>query len=258
MDKTEIEKKLNQELIEKKELISELNAANDKLLSILSHDFKNPFNILLGFCNILSKDYDKLNSVKIKEFINILSTTTKNAYSLLETLIMWANTQRGKISFEPSKLDLLHTVNSVITLFSSQSLQKNITLINKIEEGIFVFADDNMLNTIIRNLISNAIKFSNKNSQILISANIENPFCVVSVKDFGVGMNEETKEKLFKIDSNFRSVGTSKETGHGLGLILCKELVKKNGGQIYVESEEGKGSEFKFTIPLFKEEEQNV
>lgn len=232
--------------------LKELNATKDKLFSIISHDLRNAFNAILGLTELLSCSYDDLSQADIKESIEGIKSTANSTYGLLENLLTWARSQQNKIAFKPVKTDLLLTATECLTIFENQVQIKGIVLENHMHENIILNADPDMIKTIIRNLVSNAIKFTPRGSKIEIIAEAKQGIAEITVKDSGVGMNKETKQSLFKITKTKSLDGTDGEKGTGLGLILCKEFVERHGGQIRVESEMGKGSSFMFTIPLFK------
>ncbi len=245
---------LNNKLMESEAQLKELNANKDKFFSIISHDLKSPFTSLLGFSEYLVEDLDDLSQDEIKEFATNIHKAAKNVFNLLENLLQWSRIQTGRIKFSPTQFSLTELTESIIALYLVNAAKKKIKLVNELNVELNVFADKFMIDTVIRNLISNAIKFTKVGGEIKLIVKNEKDFIKVSVKDNGVGMKDEIKSKLFKIDEHVTTKGTDQEKGTGLGLILCKEFVEKNGGKIWVESEVGKGSEFIFTIPLLKEE----
>lgn len=244
----------DQKVIEEKvtrfnEELKSLNASKDKFFSIIAHDLKSPLSGLLGFSEILYEEFDELQDDEKKEFIGHSYQAAKNLMALLENLLEWSRMQIGSISFSPSELDIDSITTAVLDLFAQNARSKNIKLEKRIDSGIKAFADKNMFKTVLRNLISNGIKFTKDGGTITISANVQTGYVSISVRDSGVGIGEENLRKLFKIDSGFSTLGTNKERGTGLGLMLCKELVNKNGGDIHAESELGKGTKFIFTLP---------
>jgi signal transduction histidine kinase len=230
--------------------LQKLNADKDIFMSILAHDLISPFNSILGYLDILTNNLRKYEIDKIEKQLSIVHNSALSAYHLLEDILMWARSQSGKLSFTPSEINFKMSCDKVVAILKPNAIFKNIT-INVIEsENIMIFADINMINTLLRNLISNAIKFTNNNGTISISAT-KNISCVtISVSDNGIGIAPEILSKLFNISEKFSSKGTANEKGTGFGLLLCKEFVEKHGGNIWVESELGKGSKFKFTLPL--------
>lgn len=254
------EKQRNEEaLIKSEKQLRELNATKDKFFSIIAHDIKNPFNAIMGFSNLLKEDYESFTDEDRKEFIENISQASEDVYNLLENLLKWSWTQTGKISYNPQNADIQEITNETISVLKLQADRKFIKIDSLINSPILVFADINMLKTVFRNLISNAIKFTNENGNISITYFVEetksegtNRNIEIQIADNGIGISKEDIQKLFKIDEKIVSKGTQGESGTGLGLILCKEFIEKNGGQLWVESNLDIGSVFKFTIPLSK------
>ena len=245
-ERKEAERKINEYVKQ----LKHLNASKDRFFSIIAHDLRNPFTAVLGFADILAKDAHELNPDEIKEFSSGLYSQSKAIYDLLENLLEWSRIQTGSMKYNPANINLCEFVNELMGVFSSLVSQKKIGLNINCDPGIKVFADENMLSTVFRNLTSNAIKFTNETGSVFINAKeFDDKFVEVSVKDTGVGIPLDAQEKLFKIDEHLSTKGTNNEEGTGLGLILCKDLITKNGGEINMESEEGKGTTFKFTIP---------
>jgi len=233
--------------------IKELNEANqtkDKFFSIIAHDLKNPFVTLLGFSEILLSEFKELQSDEVLYFINEMKNTADLSYNLLQNLLQWSRSQTGRIEFSPSVLNLFNLVKQNILLVNQSADKKGILLVNNVPPDLKINADKDMINTIIRNLITNAIKFTKQDGIISVESGLKNESVEISIKDTGVGMNEETIGKLFRLESTHSSMGTNNEAGTGLGLILCKEFVEKHGGKIVVDSELGKGSTFSFCIPI--------
>lgn len=237
-------------LLESERKLKELNATKDKFFSIIAHDLKSPFNGILGFSEMLKNEVRNLDNDSIEKYTDIIHSTALQAYGLLENLLEWSKTQQNGLSFEPRKLLLRNVVSDEMAGLKLNADQKDISLLNEIEEDILLTADEKMLRTVVRNLISNALKFTPKGGLVRVNARLEQDHVEVTFTDSGVGMNTETLEKLFKIESSFSTRGTENERGTGLGLLLCKEFVEKHGGKIGGFSEKGKGSTFKFTIPL--------
>ena len=236
------------ELKKAEEKLKTLNATKDKFFSIIAHDLKNPFSSLLGATDLLIKKFDQLEEEKILEFIRNLNQVAKQGYDLLINLLEWSRAQTGRLKFEMQTLNLYDLVISNIDLLIAQAQNKNIQIINDIDPEINIHADKNTVLTVLRNLLSNAIKYTHKGGKIRISANIKNKYVKVTVADDGIGIPKEKQDKLFRIDENYSQKGTNDESGTGLGLILCKEFVEKNKGEINVESKEGEGSKFIFTL----------
>ncbi len=251
------EKRKEQILIESQKQLKELNATKDKFLSIIAHDIKNPFNAIMGFSNLLKDDYDSFTNEERMQFISNISQASEDVFNLLENLLKWSWTQSGKISFSPQNIDINDICNETLALVKLQAERKKIEIQTELRIPLMVFADTNMLKTVFRNIISNAIKFTPNEGKIFISYLIfnnklasHNQFVQICIKDTGIGISTENLSKLFKIEEKITSKGTNGENGTGLGLILCKEFVNKNGGEIWVESEENNGSSFYFTIPM--------
>ncbi|MFA5805430.1 MAG: GAF domain-containing sensor histidine kinase, partial [Melioribacteraceae bacterium] len=245
-----IERKRNSDAVKKyTEELKLLNSTKDKFFSIIAHDLKNPFVTILGFSDLLLSDYAELSDEERKYYIEEMKKSAEISHSLLQNLLQWSRSQTGRIELSPQKLNLFNIVNDNLDLLRASAERKQIRIEYNLTENISAFADEDMLNTIIRNLITNAIKFTNKGGLISINAVQTNGLAEITVSDTGVGMNESVRNNLFKLDATHSTSGTESEAGTGLGLILCKEFVEKNGGTIKVESEFGKGSRFIFTLP---------
>jgi len=234
--------KLNAEL-------KETNATKDKFFSIVAHDLKNPFNSLLVLTKLLHEDYDSFTREEQKQFISQIISSAENTYSLLQNLLDWASAQSGKTEIKKENVNLAKVSAETISLLKSVARNKQIRINSNIEEGTIAFADRNMVSTIMLNLISNAVKFTPHHGEVDIKAHRYNGQLEVAVIDSGVGISDKNIDKLFKPGEKLQTAGTDKEKGTGLGLILCKEFVEKNNGKIWVESEEGKGSRFFFSLP---------
>jgi PAS domain S-box-containing protein len=242
-------KKAELALKESEKHLRQLNVDKNRFISILGHDLKNPFNNILGFSEILIDEFDSLNKNEIKEISKDIYKSAQITNKLLEDLLMWARTQQGKIPFNPQIMSLTEICNNVVDVLKPNAYAKNIIINYSSADYIHVFADSDMLKTILRNLVSNAIKFTNSGGTIRISAEQRDSNVTISVADSGVGIPPDNLVKLFDISEVLTTKGTANETGTGLGLLLCKEFVEKHGGKIWVESEVGKGSEFKFILP---------
>jgi signal transduction histidine kinase len=236
-------KQQNNELIK-------LNTNKDLFISILAHDLKNPFNTLLGFSEMLLNKIRIYTIDEIELRMHIINKSAIHIYELLEDILFWISTRSGKIPFEPQKLNLLHIYNKVIENPKLFADSKNITINYVASDKITVYADSNMLNTILRNLITNAIKFTKNGGEIKIDAIQNQTEITITVSDNGIGIRPEIIPKLFIFSQIHSTTGTGEEKGTGFGLLLCKEFVEKHGGKIWVESEVGKGSHFKFTLPF--------
>jgi len=232
--------------------LRELNATKDKFFSIMAHDLKNPIGSFLNLSEILSTMFDDFSKDELKDYLEEMHKSSQNLFKLLENLLMWSRSQTGKIEVYLDQVYIKMIVDSNVSLLKLNADNKKIKLVNNVSKNSIVYADENMTNTVIRNLISNALKFTNSGGSITIDAKIEDDSCIVSISDTGVGMDQEVIDKLFRIDSNYTTRGTSDEKGTGLGLILCKEFINKQGGDIWVDSEPGKGSTFSFSLPCDK------
>lgn len=250
LDEVERRKKAEEELRKSEQQLRELNATKDKFFSIIAHDLKNPIGAFKNVLELLYENFQDFSKEEILEFIEPLKDSSNQLFALLENLLLWARAQTGKIQLEPVEFNLTDLIKSNVSLLKLQADNKQIDLSYQLSERLMVFADFNTINTILRNLINNAIKFTPKGGRIIVSAKSQDENALVTVEDNGIGMNEETQKKLFRIDVHHTTLGTAQEKGTGLGLILCKEFVQANGGKIWVESTDGKGSKFFFTIPL--------
>lgn len=248
-----------QALKESEEKLREINAEKDKFFSIIAHDLKGPFNSMLGFSDLLISNFDNYSDKKKKKFISIIQQSAQNTYKLLENLLLWSRAQRGVIEFFPENSNL-YLLSVEATIMLNKSLKaKSVTLLNQIPEDINVKADRNMMLTVFRNLISNAIKFTPNGGKIIINADIitdkkKQNYIEILVKDTGIGITKENLNRLFKISENISTKGTDGEIGTGLGLILCKEFIEKHGGKIWLKSKPKKGSTFIFTLPILMNE----
>ena len=232
------------------EELQKLNTAKDKFFSIIAHDLKSPFNSIIGLSEIIKTEARELDVATIEQYAGIINSYSNNTFRLLENLLNWALIQQSRMPFRPEKLLLKKLVSEVIEISIEKANSKMIALINYIPDNLILTADENMLKTILRNLISNALKFTAAKGKIELSAEIRETEIEISVKDTGKGINAEDLPKLFDIGTNFTQRGTENEKGTGLGLVLCKEFVEQHGGRIWVESEPGSGSDFRFTIPV--------
>ncbi len=244
------ERKRTEELLKKSENnLREINAAKDKFFNIIAHDLRSPFSSILGFSSLLDEQMETKNYEGIEEYASYIHKSATHAMSLLENLLNWSRSQTGKMEFKPEYIDLKELLDEALLSLNDVSVQKTISIKTKTDKNVPVIADRTMTGIILRNLISNAIKFSHPGGEIFVSAEQSPNEILVSVKDGGVGITRENMTKLFRIDTNHTTLGTNREKGTGLGLLLCKEFIEKHGGKIWVESEEGKGSTFYFTLP---------
>ncbi len=233
--------------------LQKLNSDKDRFIKILAHDLKSPFTSILGFLDLLKSNIREYDIDKIEEFINIINNSAKNTFNLLEHILFWVRANSGKIPFEPKKLNFETICTEVIENLRLTAVSKDITINHFTVDEVYLFADKNMLKTVLRNLVSNAIKFTNKNGQINIYTEINHENTIITVSDNGIGIKNTVIPKLWDFSQPISTIGTADEKGTGFGLLLCKEFVEKHGGKIWVESEVGKGSNFKFTLPLVNE-----
>jgi signal transduction histidine kinase len=240
------------ELEEQRKKLQESNSTKDKFFSIIAHDLRSPFTITLGFTELLMKKFDTFTTEQIKEFIVHIHESSQKQFKLLENLLQWSRIQLGRIRFDPINVNLNSICNNVISVLELNAKKKDIDIINEIKDDTKIYADENMITTIGRNLLSNAIKFTPRGGKIKLYSTLKNNYVEIWVQDSGIGISADTLPKLFRIDENTSTPGTEEETGTGLGLVLCKELVEKHGGQIYAESIPGEGTTMKFTVPSEK------
>ena len=250
-DITEV-RKADDKIKKYSEELAKSNSSKDKFFSIIAHDLKSPFTSLLGIADFLSSNIDELGIEEIKVLSESISKSANGVFRLLENLLQWARLHTGRLRFSPEILNINEAVASVVELYHDQMLKKEIIFENRIPDHLNVFADKNMTAAVVRNLISNAIKFTKPGGRITLFSSVQNDMANISVCDEGVGIAEDLKEKLFRIDECISTAGTANEKGTGLGLVLSKEFVEKNGGTIRVESLPGKGSEFTFSLRLAK------
>ncbi len=244
------ERKVAEEsLLESEARLRELNATKDKFFSIIGHDLKNPFNSIIGFSNLLARQIQEKDYDGIAKYSMIIQNSSQRAMNLLMNLLEWSRSQTGKMEFNPEPIEVVALINEIAVLLNDSAQQKSITIYTEIPDKANVVADRPMIGTILRNLISNAIKFTNPGGEIVISTLQKPSELVVTVADNGIGIKKEVVGMLFRIDASYKTMGTQNEIGTGLGLLLCKEFEDKHGGKIWVESEHGKGSKFCFTIP---------
>jgi signal transduction histidine kinase len=231
--------------------LEEVNLTKDRFFSIIAHDLRSPFTSILGFSRLLNDEYDDFSDVDRKMMIKQILTSTESTFQLLDNLLTWAKTQSGKTSYNPEIFNIEPLITDILNQSLAQARIKGISIKAEMIENVTVYADINMIRTVLRNLLSNAIKFSFDGTIVTVKAKVVKDKLRVSVIDQGVGMDNITLRALFRLDEKVCSTkGTANEKGTGLGLILCKEFVEKNGGRITAESEQGVGSKFNFTIPL--------
>ncbi|OGS69842.1 MAG: hypothetical protein A3F91_00025 [Flavobacteria bacterium RIFCSPLOWO2_12_FULL_35_11] len=242
---------------ERTEALEKAIATKDVVFSIIAHDLKSPFNSILGFTELLKKRLRNLDVEKSEKLISSMYFQARITYNLLENLLNWARSNSNQIVFNPTYCDISAICYDVIKQMSDTAQIKQITINSFHSNESFVFADKNMLESILRNLLSNAIKFSECQGKIEIYSVPVDEFVEIMVADNGIGMDENVKDNLFKSDLNESKPGTANEKGTGLGLIICKDFVERNHGKIWIENNREKGTAFKFTLPIYKEEIHN-
>jgi len=244
------EKRLATELKIKTAELHDLNAAKDKFFSIIAHDLKNPFNVLISYTSILKTDIEMFSESELKQIISDLNRASENGYNLLQNLLLWTRSQTNRIRIYKSHFLLKDVFDQVKALVDLGLLSKYQTLTTDIDPKLLVYADKDMISTVLRNLIFNAMKFSPKNSEIFVRSAVIGNSVKIDVIDSGVGIPGDKLDNLFSVDKNFSTTGTDGETGTGLGLVICREFIEKNGGEISVKSKLGSGSVFSFVIPI--------
>lgn len=245
------ERKLAEEALKENEArLREAVATRDKFFSIIAHDLKNPFNSILGFSDLLAEQVSNKNYEGIEEYSAIIQNSSQRVMNLLMNLLEWSRSQTGRMEYNPEFVELHTLINQAHELMEDAAHQKSITIELQIPQNFRTIADKAMISTTLRNLISNAVKFTNPGGLITVSVGQKEEELIVSIADNGVGIKKELIDKLFKVEGSNSTEGTHKEKGTGLGLILCKEFIGKHGGRIWAESELGKGSTFYFTLPL--------
>jgi len=242
----------SEELAVQRDELAASNATKDKLFSVIAHDLKNPFNVIMGYCELLITNIDKWNHDKKLKFLSLLQETSVNAYNLLEKLLQWSRSQSKNLSFDPSPRKVIEILQILVDEMNAMAQKKEIKIICDVSDPeLTVNEDINMLTAILRNLITNAIKFSDKGSKITVNTRKHSKtFVLFTVKNEGIGIKPEDVEKLFQFDKSKSTTGTEGEKGTGLGLVLCKDFIEYHNGKIWVESKPGSGTTFLFTIPL--------
>lgn len=248
----------NEKLKQSESNLKSLNATKDKFFSIIAHDLKNPFQALLGFSEVLYKNSNTLGKDSVKEYSKAIYESSQNVYNLLENLLQWSRSQLGSIKLTPQSMNLKYSVDDIINLLQINAEEKNLDIKNLIPEEETAYVDENVFSSVLRNLLNNAIKFTDDKGKVEITSKRENSNVIVEVADTGRGIAKEDIDKLFSIESNITTKGTSDESGTGLGLILSKELIEKSNGRIEVESEVGKGSTFRIYLPAEPTDNQNT
>lgn len=246
-------KAAEEELLINQQRLKEANSTKDKFFSIIAHDLKNPFNAIIGFSNLLVNEYDDFTDEERKEFVRNIQAASNSTFRLLQNLLDWALTQTGSMHFKPDHFDISMAINETLNLSESAAEAKEIIMQSVVPFNTTVYADYHMIMTVLRNLFANAVKFTHRKGTVLVGFEKASSQVTIFVKDNGVGIPEEELSKLFRIDEQYRREGTELEHGTGLGLVLCQEFIKMNGGTMWVESSiesENRGSAFYFTLPL--------
>ena len=240
---TDIEKLTNEERLQ------ELNLTKDKFLSIIAHDLKSAFNSIIGLGNLLAEKVRKKDYEEVETFAYIIQESSWKAMGLLTNLLEWSRSQTGRIEFNPHDIEILELISDVCEFLKESASEKSIKISVEDPQNAIVFCDKEMISTVLRNLISNAIKFTERNGFIIVSVTREESFSRISVGDNGIGMRKEVVEKLFRIEESFSTTGTAGEEGTGMGLLLCKDFIDRHKGQIWAESEPEKGTRIIFELP---------
>ena len=243
-------KRAENALLESEKQLRELNETKDKLFAIIGHDLRSPFNNILSLTELLRGDENNANSESLELYLNMIDSTSKSTLKLLENLLEWSRSQTGQTDFKFEKINVTTLILEVQDYAQNIAQTKNIIIKEPKLQAQEIFSDSKLLRTILRNLLSNAIKFTKSGGEIVISVFQKKNIIEFVVSDTGVGMSNQVREKLFNIATNISLPGTANEKGSGFGLVLCKEFVEKLGGKIWVESKLGKGSDFKFTLPI--------
>ena len=240
-------------ILSKTEELQRTIAGRDKLYSVIAHDLRSPMGSIKMVLNmlILNLPSEKIGA-EMYELLTMANQTTEDVFSLLDNLLKWTKSQIGELNVVYQDVDLVEVTDGVIEIFSMVASLKKIRIHEMKPEKMMVNADIDMLKTVVRNLLSNAIKFSKENSEVLVKMEEVDGMAVVSVQDYGCGISEEGQKKLLHTDTHFSTFGTNNEEGSGLGLLLCKDFVVKNGGKLWFTSKEGEGSIFSFSIPVKK------
>ncbi|MDZ7740904.1 MAG: two-component regulator propeller domain-containing protein [Bacteroidota bacterium] len=237
------------ELKNNEQKLKQLNSTKDRFFSIIAHDLRSPFNAIMGLSEYLMENDNSISSEERKSIISNLYQSSRSSFELLENLLTWARSQEGKLSFFPDRINITDIINDNIDLMKSSSERKKIKLLSTVTEDLFVHADYNMINTVMRNLISNAIKFTADSGIVNISSKVQDTELMVCVRDTGIGLPEEMINELFVLNGSTEREGTTGEKGTGLGLVLCGEFIRRNKGHIWAENNKGKGAKFCFTLP---------
>ena len=241
-------------LEESERKLKESNLTKDKFFSIISHDLKSPLGSVISFSNLITDEFDDLSQAEVKNFVHIIKNSAELTMELLDDILTWSRAQTGKISYKPGFININQLINDIVGLIRNQAANKNITINIKSNCEGELWADKNILETVLRNILGNAVKFTNLGGQISVLCSEESmkntsPKCIISVMDNGIGMPQEKVDRLFVINEDLSQKGTAGEKGTGLGLLLCKELIQIHSGEISAESKLGKGTTISFSLP---------
>lgn len=242
--------KLIKQLEKSEAELKDLNVSKDKFFSIIAHDLRNPISALIGYSNLMVDSYYEMDDEEKLELSQSIKQISNNVSNLLEGLLEWSRYEMGRMEHNPELYRLSDSINRVINLLYPGAKKKEIVIKVNSDENLEIYADKNMIETILRNLVSNSIKFTDKNGVITVSSELKNDFVEIMVCDNGLGMTQEQQDSLFKLESCQSTNGTEEEKGSGLGLVLCRELIKKNGGKMWIKSKKGEGTSVYFTVPL--------
>ncbi len=256
---TQVElKKSRDQLKEKNQELQQLNTSKDKFFSIISHDLKSPFQGLIGLTELLQEDIEEMSKEEILKFSSMIHESSRNLLNLLENLLEWSVLERDKHTFQGQQTDLHQLIDKNTQLFEANAGKKDIILENNVNKPVNAWCDRNMIDTVIRNLISNALKYTPVGGKITLEANSDDTHATIRIIDTGVGMDQDTQKSLFQMENMKSQPGTKNEKGTGLGLLICKELIEKNSGDISVESTPGEGSVFSIHLPLNAVDDSNA
>ncbi len=244
------QKKIELCLKDNESRLKELNATKDKLFSIIGHDLQGPLSNIIGFSELIDKGYDHYSGEEIRKYNKIIYQLSQSVSELLENLLTWSRSQRNLINLTPRKVSMQLIIEKCYSLLIHNISHKQIVFVNNIPADTLVYADEEMITIVVRNLISNAVKFTHRGGTITLLSSIQEETVVFGIKDTGIGIPEEKLSQIFKASNNHTNSGTEGETGTGLGLIICKDFVERNGGEIWIESKTGEGSTFYFSLPL--------
>jgi PAS domain S-box-containing protein len=240
---------INEQLRKSEQELKNINATKDKFFSLIAHDLRSPFSAIMNLSHTLAEEFDSIPTEDLKYLIGRLDSSSKSYYALLENLLQWSRIQTGRVEYEPNDFFIYEKINQAIHLLNSSAEKKEIKIINGVDPSVAVFADDSMIYSVLQNLLSNAIKFSFNFGIVTFSSEIEGNKVLISITDNGIGISEENLNKIFRIDVPHTTLGTNNEKGNGLGLIICKEMIEYNKGEITVRSIPNKGTNFTFSLP---------